>query len=483
MKVPKALRPILQKCEMKKVIRTTDKALAMRQAIIYAGKCLELFDSLKEIPVANIPFTKIVIKTADGTEYKLDPKRRKEELQDLIDRGLIKTADQLENERPVPTETITPVAQEVYVHQTAHRLTTAVPAPPELMLSDAIDQYFEEKRSSKKTYTEQKEKEARAPFKLLQEFLVSDRAISSITRKEAKRFREKLQLLPRIRTSAARQGLTFNQLIGTDEDTLGIETVNQRLTAISGLFNWLIDEELATTNPFKGILLEDEGAEADFRKRQAFTTDDVEKIFHLRLWTEKALNQTWEYWLPLLLLHTGARVNELCQLERKDILEIDGVQCISINDVATKDEPEEVWWASRKRVKNASSRRDIPIHSKLIKLGFLKFSETVKSGRIFPTIKPTGGKLSHYPCKRFNEHYLVEAGVKVKYKKTFYSFRHTVMNELKKQKVDIEERGQLAGHTPSSMTERYGDEYDVPFMKALIEKLDFSDALKDVQPW
>jgi hypothetical protein len=115
MKVPKALRSILQKCEMKKVIRTTDKALAMRQAIIYAGKCLALFDSLRVVPMSKIPFTKMVVKTAVGTGYKLDPKRRKEELQDLIDRGLIKTADQLEKERPIPAETITPLASEVYV--------------------------------------------------------------------------------------------------------------------------------------------------------------------------------------------------------------------------------------------------------------------------------------------------------------------------------------------------------------------------------
>lgn len=57
------------------------------------------------------------------------------------------------------------------------------------------------------------------------------------------------------------------------------------------------------------------------------------------------------------------------------------------------------------------------------------------------------------------------------------------MNELKKQKVNIEERGQLAGHTPASMTERYGDEFDVHDMKTLVEKLDFNAGLKDVQPW
>lgn len=344
MKVPKALRPILKKYEMKKVIRTTDKALALRQAIIYAGKCLELFDSLKEATLSDFPFTKMVIAPQpDGTtEFRLDPERRREELQDLIRLGIIKTADQLEKDRPQSSASNVAMSPVFYAPQAVQSPTATAP-PQGLMLSDAIDRYFEEKRSSKKTYTAQKEKEARAPFKLLQEFLVSDRAVSSITRNEAKRFREKLQLLPRIRIKAAQQGQTFNQLIGTDTDTISVETVNQRLTAISSLFNWLIDEELTTANPFRGILLEDDSAEADIRKRHAFAPDDIDKIFHLRLWTEKAINHTWEYWLPLLLLHTGGRVNELCQLERKDILQVDGIWCISINDVPSKDEPEDVW--------------------------------------------------------------------------------------------------------------------------------------------
>lgn len=126
----------------------------------------------------------------------------------------------------------------------------------------------------------------------------------------------------------------------------------------------------------------------------------------------------------------------------------------------------------------------IPIHHKLIDLGFLNFVDSVKSGRLFPDIEPVAHKLSATPCKRFNERRLVEMDVKVTKKKTFYSLRHTVMNELKRQRVVPEERGQLAGHSPQqSVTEGYGNLFPLEDMKALVERLDFEYALQHILPW
>lgn len=461
MRVPKDLQPVLKKRELKKAIRTTDSTLASRKAIIYAAQAFELFDSLLETSM-NPLFHKMIIEQPDGTKLHLKDKNVAAELKLLIESGVVK----LGRDIPAPLAPAVPVV-----------------SPQGLMLSEAIDAYFREKHESSKKYNEFKEKEARAPLKLLVEFL-GDVQIDSITREKAKEFRVKLQLLPRNRRTAARQGLTFMQLIDLGEkDVISTETVNQRLTAISSLFKWLVDEDKLAKNPFHGLGVEDDTSDSAIRKRNSFSPEDVTNIFKLPIWTGKKFSQTWEFWLPLLLLHTGARVGELCQLERKDVLRIGSVWCISINDIPTKDEPEDVWGFARKRVKTSSSTRMIPIHSRLIDLGFLRFVETIPSGRLFPTINPVSGKLSHYPCKRFNEVHLERAGVKVPFKKTFYSFRHTVMNELKKQRVNVEERGQLAGHTPETVTERYGDEFEVLEMQKLVEKLDFSSAIVNILPW
>ncbi len=69
------------------------------------------------------------------------------------------------------------------------------------------------------------------------------------------------------------------------------------------------------------------------------------------------------FWLMPLGLFTGARLNEICQLRVHDVFhDTHGVPLISINDSGFN-----------KSLKNEQSKRDIPICSKLIEMGFLDF--------------------------------------------------------------------------------------------------------------
>lgn len=96
------------------------------------------------------------------------------------------------------------------------------------------------------------------------------------------------------------------------------------------------------------------------------------------------------YWLPLLAMFTGARLNELGQLRPSDILKVpyvdrDGNEleawCIRI--VADK--------AEGLKLKNAWSARRVPIHPDLIRFGFLTYVEAAREAgqsRIFPELRP-----------------------------------------------------------------------------------------------
>lgn len=71
------------------------------------------------------------------------------------------------------------------------------------------------------------------------------------------------------------------------------------------------------------------------------------------------------FWLMPLGLFTGARLNEICQLRVHDVFhDTHGVPLISIND-----------HGFNKSLKNEQSKREIPICSKLIAMGFLDFLE------------------------------------------------------------------------------------------------------------
>lgn len=468
MRVPTQLQPILKKRELKKAINTSSRSIAERQAIIYAAKAFELFDSLKEKSMTDVLFSRLSVKTPDGTEYHLDPDKRKEELQDLIESGIIKSSDY--QQAPASDVSVMTAPQD------------SNPFTENLLLSKAVDLFIENKYSEDRSFTIHKEKPLRSLFKLLTESIGGDKPIGKITYTDASRFRDDYNKLPRNRTSKDRANMSLQELIDLDDPVKNTaNTVSQRLDTVRTLFDWLNKLNPSIVNPFKTISMKN-NVKA-ITKRQAFNDTDLLYIFSDKIWSEKKFTHDWEFWLPLIILYTGARVTEICQLEKKDFVEIDGVWCMSVNDVATKDEPEEVWGDFRKRLKTKDSVRDIPIHSKLIALGFRQFVESSK-GRLFPDIKPVAGKLAKEPCRKFNDFVLPRTGVKVPFVKTFYSFRHTTLNHLKQKDVTSEKRAQLAGHSTASITENtYGNVFNMRLMQELVESLDFSLALVKVKPW
>ena len=112
--------------------------------------------------------------------------------------------------------------------------------------------------------------------------------------------------------------------------------------------------------------------------------------------------QAHRYWLPLLGLYTGARVNEVCQLNPQcDIREEGGIWILDITEESEADS------RVSKSVKNETSRRPVPVHPALLRLGFLRYVEQVRAGGhalLFPEWAPSGGKASAAAAKWFRGH-------------------------------------------------------------------------------
>ena len=100
-------------------------------------------------------------------------------------------------------------------------------------------------------------------------------------------------------------------------------------------------------------------------ERSAFTPGDLKVIF-LDDYTFLKHKRPDRFFIPLILLHTGARVGEVAQLGVNDVKKEDGVWCF---DVHPSDETS---------VKTKSSIRLVPIHSYLIKAGFIKYCEEIR---------------------------------------------------------------------------------------------------------
>ena len=179
---------------------------------------------------------------------------------------------------------------------------------------------------------------------------------------------------------------------------------------------------------------------------RAFTKSDLESIFNGWLYKGTEVNHRqkvfpYQFWLPLLALYTGGRLNELSQLDTEDIREVSGIWTVTIVDDPT-DSP------LPKSVKNSSSRRVLPLHTSLLKAGFLDFwKQAVAEGRkklfsdglVFNIQKGWGGIATQFFCRMPSGStpaggYLFNVGVRKRNEdgrtdgKNFHSFRHTFID-------------------------------------------------------
>lgn len=238
------------------------------------------------------------------------------------------------------------------------------------------------------------------------------------------------------------------------------QTIQQKyLSALNGIF------ELAkSSGSFP------EGVEIPSRGHKLFTKKDAKKTQEKRSWrpfnnqdlklifnpaTYMVQENPADYWLPLLGLHTGGRISELCQLMVQDVFQEDGIWAISITD---EDECQ--------RLKTVAAKRTIPIHPNLIKLGFIEFVEDMKQfgTMLFPYLTPNRfSNFSETPSERYGK-YLTKIGL-TDPRKVFHSFRSTSNNHLKQNGVPEETRCQFVGHehetTNSSV---YGEKHSVKYL-------------------
>ena len=203
-----------------------------------------------------------------------------------------------------------------------------------------------------------------------------------------------------------------------------------------------------------------------------YSDDELAQIFNHE--SLLALEQPADFWLPLLGLHTGARISELTQLLLTDIKMVDGIWTIDINEetqakrtsvrsAAKESKPRE---ELSKSLKNSASVRKIPLHPTLIKIGFLDYVELVRPyrGDLFPYLNAdTFGNKSGRPSERFGK-YLDSLKITSK-NKVFHSFRSTANDLLKQAGVPEETRCQFVGHEHNTVNSRvYSQRHSVEFL-------------------
>nr|WP_321457438.1 tyrosine-type recombinase/integrase [uncultured Cohaesibacter sp.] len=359
---------------------------------------------------------------------------------------------------------------------------------PGLTLRQLLDAYL---ANPSRKANERTNKSYGVHFRLMTDVLGENRDVKSITREDFRRVRDILVKMPvNAQSSKLFKGKSALEVVelaeGQSVPTLSASSINNRLEFISAIFKFAEEENYVEKNLARGLKVAGEKKAKD--RRKSFTIEDLNKIFSAPLYAG-CLNdgrgyakpgtrivKRGRYWVPLIALWTGMRLGECCQLHSSDIKKIDDVWCIIIQETKDGNDIED---ADRKRVKTDAGERYVPIHSELIKLGFVNFAleqQKTKYVRLFPELKlDATGYLSGTFAKWFNgeNRFLDKVGVWKKNEKVFHSFRHTYRDAMSYARLTPDVIMALGGWSSGDTKDIYGGQLSPKFLKEQIEKISF----------
>ena len=279
--------------------------------------------------------------------------------------------------------------------------------------------------------------------------------IRNVRQSHASSFRASLKRLPKSwgkspadHTATREEVMARAAALRPDQVGLSVGTINRHLEHLRQIVASAAEDGIPVDpklNPTK-LRLRDPVRDSD--KRDAFTSTQLERIFRGPVWSGSeseyyqtrpgpTIYQNGLYWCPLIGAVTGARREEIAGLAPNDIVTVDGIPCFSI---AASDQ---------RRVKTLSSQRVVPIHSRLIELGFLDYVARIRAKGhpdLFPDLRePKSGQHGRKLGRRMRQvidETLGAEGAAL----SFHSFRHYVQNALERAKIDDKIIRDIVGH-------------------------------------
>ena len=332
-------------------------------------------------------------------------------------------------------------------HTSAQDTAEAPPqAAPSLLLSEVADIYSAE-RVAERNWNPKTEFQNRTILALLAE-LMGNPPIKSIDKEAIRAVGTDIVNLPSNMTKRF-SGVAPRDVLARlegDSTTPRLEprSVNKYRQLLRSLFKWALEHEYVAVNP--ATVLRDVKEPPPREGREDFTDEDLVTYFARLPQEQEPL--PFLYWIPRIMAYTGMRLGEASQLRKQDLREAMGLRVLDLN---TED---------GKTLKNAASRRQVPIHPRLVELGLLEFIDGSPEGFLWPERFRTTDNRKRQDSDRLSKllgRFLRRSGVTDEKKTGAHSFRHTVSTRLKDASVPEYQIADLIGHEDDSMTTgRYG---------------------------
>ncbi|MCP1173658.1 site-specific integrase [Ralstonia chuxiongensis] len=300
-------------------------------------------------------------------------------------------------------------------------------------------------------------------FNLLLEIVGGNFPLVEVGRDHARKIRDVLANLPANVTKRFK-GMTLLQAAQHAEAN-GVEPIAERtasnsLQAFATFFRWAKQEQIIADDAFAKGLKPTQKKLSKQESRQPFADADLDRLFSAEMYrgsySDIPEKEQARYWIPLLGLYHGARLNELCQLEVADIREADGIPFMRFTQDSDAGE--------EKRLKTRNAERDVPIHPVLLQLGFLDYVDDQKRAghvRLFPHITMSANGYYSENFGKWFGRFCDKQGV-TDARLDFHSFRHGFNDATRSAKADGDVVKGICGWAAgSSMRDRYGNGYSV----------------------
>lgn len=285
----------------------------------------------------------------------------------------------------------------------------------------------------------------RAYLNILLEYFGPDRVLGSITKQDASEVKKVLLVLPSSRnTKPALKDLPLMDVIKVKgHKTISPKTINSHIQMFHSFFDWAERHGHAPHRLFEGMKVAK--AKNAATERKPFTKEQTRLIYNELTENLSGIVRSESHkWGMLLGIFTGARLNEVCQLDIADVQQDGDIWFLYITDEGDDN----------KRVKSDAGRRKVPVHSALIELGFLEFVESRKAGkRLFPDYSyNANGGYGRNLGRWCNESFLPKLGIKEP-SLVFHSLRHTMVTRLGQAGVAEPIIQCVVGHARSGVTQ------------------------------
>lgn len=352
-------------------------------------------------------------------------------------------------------------------HRTLKKVNNCL---PEIKTVKKLSESYINNKSISNSWSDKTLKAFNFVFHIFSKVVDVNKDIKLVTRENLQEYRNVLFRLPLLKSNE--YDLPLEEILKLRTKLISISTAQKYLGYICSFFKWCNLEGYLEKHIAEGLEIKEDKFKKEARVH--YSIEDLNKLFNESpIYTvdvkETLKNNPERFYIPLIAMYQGMRINEIAQLYVEDIKLVDEVYCIDINK-NTED----------KKLKNVSSIRVIPIHKKLIELGLIDYwkSQLKKNEKRLWNNLSLG--LEGYGTNfrkwygSYNRKYVTQDT-----QKTFHSFRHLFAHTFRQLSLtdDIDHFSikYLLGHSSSKdiTINTYTHGYNMKSLSVVLNKLEY----------